>query len=68
MPSECQRSSVRTFRRNSPASSSFVRNSERSGSELDMVITYAPYCAYRLTSADIDWGKIFKNPGGLSLP
>jgi hypothetical protein len=43
---------VRTFRRNSAASFSFVRNSERSGSEFDMLITYASYRAHRLTSAD----------------
>ena len=39
MPSAAQRSSVRGFRRNSAASSSFVRNSERSGSEFDIAIS-----------------------------
>jgi hypothetical protein len=32
---------VRTFRRSSAASSSFVRNSERIGCQLDIAITYA---------------------------
>src|SRR5262245_65037529 len=41
-PSASQRSSVRTFRRSSAASSSFVRNSERSGSESDIAVSCAP--------------------------
>jgi hypothetical protein len=48
-PSTSQRSSVRGFRRSSAASSSFVRNSERIGSKLDMAVTYTLFCVHQTT-------------------
>ena len=53
MPSASQRSSVRTFRRNSAASSSFVRKSKRIGSELDMAISCASLSTQHSTFADL---------------
>ena len=58
MPSACQRSSVRRFRRNSAASSSFVRNSERIGSELDMAITYTLFCVQEIAIRERQSGGV----------
>jgi hypothetical protein len=67
MPSTCQRSSVRGFRRSSAASSSFVRKSERIGSELDMAITYTLFCVRTSRCADLDVrGVITANWKGFS--
>src|SRR5438105_11201779 len=46
-PSVAQRSSVRAFRRNSAASSSLVKNSERIASKPDMANSYASVYAHR---------------------
>ncbi len=56
MPSKSQRSSVRGFRRSSAANSSFVRNSERIGSELDIANSYALF-SVRIFALRVDLRK-----------
>jgi hypothetical protein len=49
---------VRGFRRSSAANSSFVRNSERIGSKLDMAITYTLFYVHRWPCAESILGVV----------
>jgi hypothetical protein len=63
MLSACQRSRVRGFRRSSAASSCFVRNSERIGSELDIANSYTLFCLRMSHCGDLS-KKLFTESWG----